>query len=64
MERHGCSSTGLGPDVVPGSALVAHDGRLEDVSFDAGWAVFTGDAEGSLVAVCTAALPAAGPLAG
>jgi hypothetical protein len=59
MERHGCSPTGLGPDVVPGSALVAHGGRLAHVSFDAGWAVFTGDAAGSLVAVCEAALPPA-----
>jgi hypothetical protein len=64
MERHGCSSTGLGPDVIPGSALVAHGGRVEHVSFDAGWAVFTGAAEGSLVAVCTATLPAAEALAG
>lgn len=57
MERHGCSTTGLGPDVVPGSALVAHGNRVDHVTFDAGWAVFTGDAAGSLVAVCAATLP-------
>ena len=54
MDRLDCSPTGLGPDVIPGSALVERDDRVRQVSFDDGWAVFTGDAEGRLVAVCRA----------
>ncbi|WP_139979305.1 hypothetical protein [Nocardioides litoris] len=54
MERHGCSTDGLGPDVIPGSALVERGDRVQQVGFDDGWAVFTGDADGRLVAVCRA----------
>jgi len=52
MDRFQCSSTGFGPDVVPRSALIDLDGRVRHVSFDRGWAVFTGDAPGTLMAVC------------
>jgi hypothetical protein len=60
MDRHDCSATGLGADVIPGSALVERDDRVQQVSFDDGWAVFTGDADGSLLAVCRGALDAPG----
>ena len=52
MERYRCSETGFGADVVPRSALVHVDGRMKRVSFDKGWAVFTGDQPGTLMAVC------------
>ncbi len=52
MVKHQCSATGFGAGVIPGSALVRRDERVRQVSFDEGWAVFTGEAEGTLVAVC------------
>jgi hypothetical protein len=52
MERYECSATGFGSDVIPASALINVDGRVKRVSFDKGWAVFTGDAPGTLMAVC------------
>ncbi|MDO9457871.1 hypothetical protein [Nocardioides sp.] len=52
MTRLDCSSTGFGPGVLPGSALVERDARVQHVSFDDGWAVHTGTAEGELLAVC------------
>ncbi|WP_232680005.1 hypothetical protein [Nocardioides sp. R-C-SC26] len=52
MVEHDCSSTGFGPSVVPGSALVERDERVLHVSFDDGWATYTGDAPGTLLAVC------------
>lgn len=56
MERHDCSAEGLEPGVIPGSALVERDDRVRHVSFDDGWATFTGDAPGALLAVCRAVL--------
>lgn len=56
MARHGCSASGLEPGVVPSSALVERDGTVRRVSFDDGWATYTGTAPGTLVAVCRAAL--------
>jgi hypothetical protein len=52
MERYECSATGFGPEVIPRSALVHVNGRMKRVSFDKGWAVFTGDEPGTLMAVC------------
>jgi hypothetical protein len=52
MERYECSATGFGSDVIPNSALISHEGRVKRVSFDRGWAVFTGDRPGTLMAVC------------
>ena len=52
MERYKCSSTGFDAGVIPRSALVHLDGRMKRVSFDKGWAVFTGDEPGTLMAVC------------
>ena len=52
MDRYDCSETGFGADVVPNSALIHVDGRMKRVSFDKGWAVFTGDRPGTLMAVC------------
>ncbi|MGA8257817.1 MAG: hypothetical protein WB767_14710 [Nocardioides sp.] len=52
MTKHDCSTTGFGADVLPGSALVRRSNHVEHVSFDDGWAVFTGDAPGALLAVC------------
>jgi hypothetical protein len=60
MSEHQCSATGFGAEEVPTSALVRTErGRLRMVSFDAGWAVFTGEAPGQLVAVCLDEAPAA-----
>ena len=52
MDRFQCSETGFAADVIPHSALIHLDGRVRHVSFDRGWAVFTGDAPGTLMAVC------------
>lgn len=52
MDRFECSETGFGPDVVPNSALIHVQGKVRRVSFDRGWAVFTGDEPGTLMAVC------------
>lgn len=49
---YGCSSTGLGDDVIPGGALVWRDGETEHVSFDEGWAVHESGQGGVLLAVC------------
>jgi hypothetical protein len=53
MHRYDCSTTGYGQDVIPQSSIVETlGGRFRVVSFDRGWAVHTGDAPGTLVAVC------------
>lgn len=53
MTANRCSFTGFDADVIPSSALVRTPaGDTEMVSFDRGWAVFSGEAEGELVAVC------------
>jgi hypothetical protein len=52
MDRYACSETGFGSDVVPNSALVHLGGKVTRVSFDKGWAIFTGDEPGTLMAVC------------
>jgi len=52
MDRFECSETGFGSDVIPNSALIHLDGQVKRVSFDRGWAVFTGDVPGTLMAVC------------
>lgn len=56
MTQHDCSVDGFGPDVIPGSALVERNDDIRHVSFDDGWAVYTGDAPGALLAVCRADL--------
>ena len=40
------------PTCIPNSALIHLDGQVKRVSFDRGWAVFTGDEPGTLMAVC------------
>ena len=53
IARHDCSSTGFGPGVIPGSALVrGTDGQLRVVSFDRGWRIYTRRGAARLVAVC------------
>ncbi len=52
MDRYECSETGFGSEVIPNSALIHVDGRMKRVSFDKGWAVFTGDEPGTLMAIC------------
>ncbi len=52
IERHDCSATGFGPDVTPRSALVRRDGRIRHVTFERGWAVYTGVTHGTFVALC------------
>ncbi len=56
MARHDCSPTGFGADVIPGSSLVLQDDKVRHVSFDDGWAVYTGEQSGTLLAVCRPAL--------
>jgi hypothetical protein len=53
MSRNRCSYTGFDAHVIPSSAIVRDaSGRNRLVSFDDGWAVFTGRKSGELVAVC------------
>lgn len=53
MEDHRCSTTGFGDAVIPPEAILRlDDGHTRVVSFDRGWASFTGKAPGTLVAVC------------
>jgi hypothetical protein len=52
MDRYECSETGFEAEVIPNSALIHVDGRMKRVSFDTGWAVFTGDQPGTLMAIC------------
>jgi len=52
MNRYQCSQTGFGSSVIPNSALIHLDGKVRRVSFDRGWAVFTGEQPGTLMAVC------------
>ncbi|WP_126688299.1 hypothetical protein [Nocardioides ferulae] len=53
MRLHRCSATGFGAAAQPAGAVVRTDaGRLRTVTFDEGWAVFTGERPGTLVAVC------------
>ena len=52
MARHDCSTTGFDAGVIPGSSLIRRDEIVRYVTFDEGWAVFTGELPGSLIAVC------------
>jgi hypothetical protein len=53
MERNRCSVTGFDRDQIPSTAIVrTPQGEIRLVSFDQGWAVFSGEAAGELVAVC------------
>ena len=49
-----CSTDGLGPDVIPSSALIrTGSGTLKHVTFDRGWAVHTSSSSPAvLIAVC------------
>ena len=47
MERNRCSFTGFGKAIIRTPA-----GATQLVSFERGWAVFSGEAAGELVAVC------------
>lgn len=55
IDRHLCSTTGFGPDVVPRSALVLRGGKVQHVTFDLGWSIYTGKDAGTLLAVCQTA---------
>lgn len=53
MQHNRCSVTGFDRTVVPSQAIVrTPEGETELVSFDRGWAVFSGEVAGELVAVC------------
>ncbi|KRA38808.1 hypothetical protein ASD81_09465 [Nocardioides sp. Root614] len=63
MQLNRCSFTGFDRDVIPSKAIVrTPEGDTELVSFDHGWAVFSGEVAGELVAVCLgAAAPTTAP---
>lgn len=64
MAHNRCSVTGFDRDVIPSQAIVrTPQGAVELVSFDRGWAVFSGEVAGELVAVCLGPEPAASPAA-
>ncbi|KRB78537.1 hypothetical protein ASE01_04560 [Nocardioides sp. Root190] len=53
MQQNRCSLTGFDRTVIPSTAIVrTPEGATELVSFDRGWAVFSGEVAGELVAVC------------
>ena len=51
-ERHDCSRTGFGSEVIPATALVQVSGRVKPVPFEEGWAIHNGARRGRLLAVC------------
>ncbi|MDQ6523002.1 hypothetical protein RB608_05295 [Nocardioides sp. LHD-245] len=53
MQANRCSVTGFDRSVIPRKAIVrTPGGTTKLVSFDRGWAVFSGEVAGELVAVC------------
>lgn len=53
MQENRCSLTGFDRTIIPSRAIVrTPEGATELVSFDRGWAVFSGEVAGELVAVC------------
>jgi hypothetical protein len=52
LDRHDCSEAGFDAEVQARSALIRRDGRLRQVSFEEGWAVFTERRPGVLLALC------------
>lgn len=52
MVEYDCTTTGFGDTADPLSALIRVEGRLQHVSFDYAWSVFTGEQPGELLAVC------------
>ena len=53
MTQNRCSFTGFDQSVIPSKAIVrTPEGATELVSFERGWAVFSGEVAGELVAVC------------
>ena len=53
MEHNRCSFTGFDRTVIPSKAVIrTPEGVTKVVSFYRGWAVFSGEAAGDLVAVC------------
>ena len=52
MAEYECTTTGFGDAATPLSALIRLEGRLQHVSFDHAWSVFTGEQPGELLAVC------------
>ncbi len=63
MQENRCSVTGFDRDVVPSKAIVrTPNGGVDLVTFERGWAVFSGEVAGELVAVCLGPKKQAGPL--
>lgn len=61
MQLNRCSFTGFDRDVIPSNAIVRTPaGVVELVTFDRGWAVFSGEIAGELVAVCLGPADASG----
>lgn len=56
VNLHDCSAAGFGADVIPGSSLVLQDDKVRHVSFDDGWAIYTGEKPGTLLALCRVAV--------
>lgn len=63
VDRAGLRCSSAGQDTAGSSAAVIRlpDGRLKAVSFERGWAVYTGERPGTLVAVCASASPSPSP---
>ena len=53
VASHGCSTKGFADDAIPASAIIrTSSGEVRQVSFEVGWAVYTGSRPGTLIAVC------------
>lgn len=53
MLEHHCSTTGFGATTLPTAALIKTPrGDLRMVDFSTGWAIYSGQRPGTLVAVC------------
>ena len=53
MTDHRCSSSGFGSEKIAASALIRNaQGEVRQVSFEVGWAVYSGKRPGTLISVC------------
>ena len=52
IEKHHCSTKGLGEGRIPTRAVVRVGEKVRTASFDVGWAMHQGTRPGTLLAVC------------